>query len=131
MKKIDGDNYQLKRLKTMDIEIASDHSIDLMNELKDRVTKGKYHKNGKINKTLLAHEFAKLYQKTCTQRCPHCFNQDDDFYITKIIQGQKLMKWQETFQYLKEAKKYGLESVKFLGIGEIFKNRDLLQFWTI
>ena len=41
------------------------------------------------------------------------FNQEDDFYVRKILDGHKLLKWSDMKQVLLDAKKIGLESVKF------------------
>ncbi|MDA8228866.1 MAG: hypothetical protein M0T74_14445 [Desulfitobacterium hafniense] len=99
-----------------------------MNGLTNRYDAGEFRdENGAVDIDALKKEFAGLYRDTCTQRCPHCFNQEDDFYVRKIISGQKLMKWSETKSLLKQAKRFGLESVKFLGIGEIFKNPNLFE----
>lgn len=38
-----------------------------------------------------------------------------------------MLKWSEIKQVLIQAKRFGLESVKFLGIGEIFNNPDLFE----
>lgn len=119
---ISGKTYRLKRLRTLDIEIASDTTIEAMNGLKTRWDNGEF-----ADVTSLKKEFAKLYRDTCTQRCPHCFNQEDDFYVSRIINGQKLMNWAETKKVLQQAKRLGLESVKFLGIGEIFNNPSLFE----
>ncbi|WP_207659095.1 radical SAM protein [Anaerobacterium chartisolvens] len=128
IQQIGDQRYLIKRLRTLDIEIASDYAIDTMNSLKSRYDEGHYtKKDGSYDIDALKMDFASIYRTTCTQRCPHCFNQEDDFYIQKIIKGQKLMKWSETLALLKQAKRFGLESVKFLGIGEIFSNAQLFN----
>ncbi len=111
-------SYQIKRLRTLDIEIAPDEVIDEMNALAEEKD---------ASSLDLQLKFGRLYRKTCTQRCPHCFNQEDDFYVSKIISDQKLMRWAETNEVIQKAKKLGLESVKFLGIGEFFKNPRLFH----
>ena len=125
---VSGKTYKIKRLRTLDIEIAPDAVIDSMNELNDRYDAGEFRdENNAVEIDALKREFAGLYKDTCTQRCPHCFNQEDDFYVSKILKGQKLMRWSQTREMIKEAKRFGLESVKFLGIGEIFKNPNLFE----
>ena len=123
-----GHTYRIRRLRTLDIEIGAEETIDRMNALKTRYDNGEFTSpSGIVDINLLKREFAKLYNDTCTQRCPHCFNQEDDFYVSKIINGQKLMKWSETKELIRVAKRFGLESVKFLGIGEIFKSPRLFE----
>lgn len=125
---ISGNMYKIKRLRTMDIELASDDAIDAMNTLKKRFEQGEFRgQDNAIDTDALKREFAGMYRTTCTQRCPHCFNQEDDFYVRKILDGHKLLKWSDMKQILTAAKKIGLESVKFLGIGEIFKIPDLFS----
>lgn len=127
LKRIDDKRYQVKQLKTIDIEISPDDTVDKMNQLKERAAQGEFSKKGIPDIERIQTAFSLLYQNSCTQRCPHCFNQEDSFYVTRILNNQRLMKWKEIFQYLKTAKKYGLRSVKFLGIGEIFKNPNLFE----
>jgi MoaA/NifB/PqqE/SkfB family radical SAM enzyme len=122
---ISGNIYRIRRLRTLDIEIGADETIDQMNALKNRYDEGEF--TGLSGIADLKSKFAKLYKDTCTQRCPHCFNQEDDFYVSKIINGQTLMKWSEIKELIRVAKRFGLESVKFLGIGEIFKNSRLFE----
>jgi len=123
-----GHTYRIRRLRTLDIEIGAEETIDRMNALKTRYDNGEFAgPSGMVDINLLKIEFAKLYNDICTQRCPHCFNQEDDFYVSKIINGQKLMKWSEIKELIRVAKRFGLESVKFLGIGEIFKNLRLFE----
>ena len=99
-----------------------------MNSLRTRLAAGEFKlPDGSADRIGLMKEFAKLYQSTCTQQCPHCFNQEDSFYVDKILSGQKLMRWSETKELLTEAKRFGLESVKFLGIGELLKNLDMFE----
>lgn len=126
---IHGNRCRVKRLRSLDIEIADDQVIDAMNAL-GQLFQDETAQEPRIRERLIRQarqQFSALYQDTCTQRCPHCFNQEDDFYIEKIANGQKLMKWDETRELLLQAKQFGLEIVKFLGIGEIFKNTRLFE----
>ncbi|MCP4151910.1 MAG: radical SAM protein [bacterium] len=123
-----GNRYRIRRLRTLDIEIGPDEAVTKMNELKTRHDAGEFHNaEGDLDLLSLKKEFAHLYMDTCVQRCPHCFNQEDDFYVDKIIHGRELMKWSETLELIIAAKRLGLESVKFLGIGEVFKNPALFD----
>lgn len=120
---ISGQVFRMKKLITLDIEIAADDVADTMNCLKDRYDAGEFlSRAGNIDENAINMEFARLYRETCNQRCPHCFNQEDGFYVKKIINGQKILKWEETKSILKQAKRLGLECVKFVGPGEMFKN---------
>lgn len=128
VEQISKHKYNIKRLRTLDIEIASDQIIDTMNNLKYKWKREKTATyGGNVDWQTLRQDFAQIYRKTCSQRCPHCFNQEDDFYVQKIMTGQNLMKWAETRSILYQAKRFGLESVKFLGIGEIFNNPALFE----
>lgn len=128
LEKLPDGKYRIKRLRTLDIELASDEAIETMNLLKERFNNGEFQKNnGDIDMDALKRTFAAMYRETCTQRCPHCFNQEDDFYVSKILAGHKLLKWSEMKEILSEAKRFGLESIKFLGIGEIFKISHLFE----
>lgn len=120
--------YRIKRLRILDIELAPEKSIDAMNGLKDRYEGGEFRKkDGTLDKVALNVEFARLYKDTCTQRCPHCFNQEDDFYASKIIGGHKLLHWNDVKKIILIGKRFGLEAVRFLGIGEIFKISNLFE----
>jgi len=62
---------------------------------------------------------------SCLLDCPHCFRRDDRF-DSNI--KQNFLKEDEILGYLKEAKTLGLQSVKFLGRGEPFENRNFIGF---
>ncbi len=120
--------YRIKRLRILDIELAPEKSIDAMNNLKDRFDNGEFRKeDGTLDRIALNLEFARLYKDTCTQRCPHCFNQEDDFYASKIIEGHELLHWNDVKKIILIGKRLGLEAVRFLGIGEIFKISNLFD----
>jgi MoaA/NifB/PqqE/SkfB family radical SAM enzyme len=60
----------------------------------------------------------------CSLNCPHCFRRDN-----KIDFGKgKPLTYEETIQLIKDAKKLGLRSVKFLGAGEPFENKKFIEF---
>ncbi|PKM91215.1 hypothetical protein CVU82_04170 [Candidatus Falkowbacteria bacterium HGW-Falkowbacteria-1] len=61
----------------------------------------------------------------CMLDCPHCFRRDDRFDLDL---KQNFLKEGEILDYLKEAKVLGLRSVKFLGRGEPFENRNFIGF---
>lgn len=128
LEKLSDGKYRIKRLRTLDIELASDTAIENMNSLKSRYDRGEFrNSDGTTDMNAIKREFAGMYRETCTQRCPHCFNQEDDFYVSKILAGNKLLKWSEMKELLIIAKRFGLESIKFLGIGEIFKISNLFD----
>jgi len=61
----------------------------------------------------------------CSLRCPHCFRRDDRFDVMSF--GNKLTD-EEIYNYIKEAKKLGLKTIKILGRGEPFQNKKFLKF---
>jgi len=60
----------------------------------------------------------------CSLNCPHCFRKNNrvDFGREKIVSYDKML------SIVKDAKKLGLRSVKFLGAGEPFQNKRFLEF---
>jgi MoaA/NifB/PqqE/SkfB family radical SAM enzyme len=59
----------------------------------------------------------------CSLKCPHCFRR------TKVLDNvNRKMTFEETMELVKEAKKLGLRSVKFLGAGEPFENDRFVEF---
>ncbi|HUT22581.1 MAG TPA: radical SAM protein [Candidatus Bipolaricaulota bacterium] len=60
----------------------------------------------------------------CNLNCPHCFrkNNNVDFGKNKIIDYDNIV------NIVKEGKKLGLKSVKFLGAGEPFQEKRFLEF---
>ncbi|RLE38530.1 hypothetical protein DRJ17_03755 [Candidatus Woesearchaeota archaeon] len=65
----------------------------------------------------------------CSLRCPHCFRRDNRF----DSENRSFLKEEELKNYLLEARKLGLRSVKILGRGEPFENPRFLGFleWLI
>ncbi len=60
----------------------------------------------------------------CTLNCPHCFRRNNKVDFGK----KKLMNYDDIVNLVKEGKKLGLKSVKFLGAGEPFQNKRFLEF---
>ncbi|MFH2105123.1 MAG: radical SAM protein [Parcubacteria group bacterium] len=60
----------------------------------------------------------------CTLNCPHCFRRDNKVDCG----GSKLMNFDDILKVVKEGKKLGLQSVKFLGAGEPFEDLRFLEF---
>ncbi|MEZ5813189.1 MAG: hypothetical protein R3E13_00440 [Alphaproteobacteria bacterium] len=58
----------------------------------------------------------------CGLNCPGCFSEAPVFGDRK-----RLMKWQEVFEVIDDAREIGLTSIKFLGPGELFNNQDLFN----
>lgn len=64
------------------------------------------------------------FGNTCSLNCPHCFRRSNHADADNASQ----MTYAETVQMILEAKKLGLKSVKFLGAGEPFENKDFIKF---
>jgi MoaA/NifB/PqqE/SkfB family radical SAM enzyme len=60
----------------------------------------------------------------CTLNCPHCFRRNNKVDFGK----NKLMNFDDIVSLVKEGKKLGLKSVKFLGAGEPFQEKRFLEF---
>lgn len=60
----------------------------------------------------------------CTLNCPHCFRRNNQVDFGK----NKMMNYDDTINLVKEGKKLGLKSVKFLGAGEPFQDKRFLEF---
>lgn len=60
----------------------------------------------------------------CTLNCPHCFRRNNKVDFGK----NKIMNYDDIVNIVKEGKKLGLKSVKFLGAGEPFQNKRFLEF---
>lgn len=60
----------------------------------------------------------------CSLNCPHCFRRNNrvDFGKTKS------MSYDDIIKVVKQAKKLGLKTVKFLGAGEPFEDKRFLEF---
>ncbi|MCA0445333.1 MAG: radical SAM protein [Bacteroidetes bacterium] len=59
----------------------------------------------------------------CSLNCPHCFR-----YKNTIDNVQHELNIKDLQKLILDAKKLGLQSVKFLGKGEPFENKDFLDF---
>ncbi|MFH1505796.1 MAG: radical SAM protein [archaeon] len=60
----------------------------------------------------------------CSLNCPHCFRRNN-----KVDLGRKkLMDYDAILDVVKQGKKLGLKSVKFLGAGEPFEDKKFLEF---
>jgi len=64
------------------------------------------------------------FGSVCTLNCPHCFRRNG--HLDKI--GAKEMSYDEIVWVVREAKKIGLETIKFLGAGEPFESPNFLDF---
>jgi len=60
----------------------------------------------------------------CSLNCPHCFRRNNKVDFGK----KKLMAYDDIIVVVKQAKKLGLKSVKFLGAGEPFEDKRFLEF---
>ena len=60
----------------------------------------------------------------CSLNCPHCFRRDNKVDLGK----SKPMNYDDIVKIVKQAKKLGLKSVKFLGAGEPFEDKRFLEF---
>lgn len=64
------------------------------------------------------------FGNVCSLNYPHCFRRDNKIDFGK---GNPLS-YEETLQLIRDAKKLGLKSVKFLGAGEPFENKRFIEF---
>ena len=60
----------------------------------------------------------------CSLNCPHCFRRNNKVNTGK----QKQMGYDDIIKLIKDAKKLGLKSVKFLGAGEPFEDKRFIEF---
>ncbi len=93
-----------RKLLTLDISISPDEFVQKVNlgkpsELADRVDE--------------------FYGITCPNNCPNCFEKGDV--------RNYLLKFENIKDYVEQALKLGLESVKFLGPGELIANPNLFK----
>jgi len=80
----------------------------------------------------LKNNFGKLltldidFGNLCTLNCPHCFRKNNrvDFDGGK----SRMMSYDHILNVVKEGKRLGLKSVKFLGAGEPFQDKRFLEF---
>jgi len=63
----------------------------------------------------------------CSLNCPHCFRKNN-LVMKERFDGKKLMSYDDIMDVIKQAKKLGLKSVKFLGAGEPLENKRFLEF---
>ncbi|MFA5993311.1 MAG: radical SAM protein [Candidatus Pacearchaeota archaeon] len=64
------------------------------------------------------------FGNVCSLNCPHCFRREN-----KVDFGKgKALTYDEIVSFIKEAKKLGLKSVKFLGAGEPFEDKLFIKF---
>ena len=59
----------------------------------------------------------------CSLNCPHCFRKSASLNCLK----QNNLTYDELIKILKDAKELGLESIRFLGAGEPFENKEFLK----
>jgi MoaA/NifB/PqqE/SkfB family radical SAM enzyme len=90
----------VRPIGTLDVEFLSNDIIDEA-------------RAGKIN---LARQYP------CGMKCPGCFSDDATY-----LDAAKFLKWQDVFNIIDDARNIGLTSIKFLGPGELFQNRDLFD----
>ncbi|KKR05841.1 MAG: Radical SAM domain protein [Parcubacteria group bacterium GW2011_GWC2_39_14] len=60
----------------------------------------------------------------CSLNCPHCFRRNNKVDFGK----NKVMQYSDIVKVIKDAKKLGLRSVKFLGAGEPFEDKRFIEF---
>lgn len=96
----DGQSQNIRPIATMDVEFLDNRMVQAARE-------------GKLD----------LVQNyPCGHNCPGCFSEANIFGDTT-----RLMTWQEVFDVIDDARGFGLTSIKFLGPGELFNNRDLFD----
>lgn len=65
------------------------------------------------------------FGSACSLACPHCFRK------SKMLDNSRApLSYTEMLRLMEDAKKLGLQSVKFLGAGEPFENPEFLGFLT-
>lgn len=60
----------------------------------------------------------------CSLNCPHCFRRESA--VDK--QQRAMMTYEEILDLVKQGKRLGLKSIKFLGAGEPFENKRIIEF---
>jgi len=102
------------------------------------VYKNKFPKNfindvngwGSFSKKILQDNIGKLlsldidFGNVCSLNCPHCFRRNNRVDFDKT----KSMNYEDIIKVVKQCKKLGLMSVKFLGAGEPFEDKRFLEF---
>jgi MoaA/NifB/PqqE/SkfB family radical SAM enzyme len=99
------------KMLTMDICISEDGYVKRVNEGIQDVQES-------LREKVLTRRAEEKYD--CEIGCQHCFE-------CKTMTENPLMTTQEVFEMLLEAKKLGLEAVKFLGPGELLHNPKLFE----
>ena len=97
---IDGISQRIRPIGTMDVEFLS-------NDIVRRAKTGEA-------------DLVKNYP--CGLKCPGCFSEESVYGDSK-----NLMIWQEVMKNVDDATRIGLQSIKFLGPGELFQNPDLFD----
>lgn len=64
------------------------------------------------------------FGESCSLNCPHCFRRNGSVNAS----GKPTLSYAETIDIIHQAKDLGLESVKILGAGEPFENKQFLSF---
>jgi hypothetical protein len=90
----------IRPLGTLDVEFLSDEIIDAA-------------RKGLVNLT-------KNYP--CGMKCPGCFSEDVTYQ-----DPSRFLRWPQIFDIIDDARTIGLNSIKFLGPGELFQNPDLFK----
>ena len=93
-----------RKLLTLDVSISPDGFVESVN------------KGGREGLQSRVNDF---YSQICPNNCPGCFEKGDV--------KNYLLSWEEVRRVIDEAKTLGLESVKFLGPGELITNPDLFK----
>jgi MoaA/NifB/PqqE/SkfB family radical SAM enzyme len=85
---------------------------------------------GSFSKEVLENNKGKLltldidFGDYCSLNCPHCFRKNN-----RVDRGKaRIMEYDDIIDVIKQGKKLGLRTVKFLGAGEPFENERLLEF---
>lgn len=97
---IAGISQRIRPIGTMDVEFLSNDII-------------RRAKTGQV-------DLVKNYP--CGLKCPGCFSEESVYGDSK-----NLMAWQESMKNIDDAIRIGLQSIKFLGPGELFQNPDLFD----
>lgn len=85
---------------------------------------------GSFPKQILQDNIGKLlsldidFGDVCSLNCPHCFRRNN-----RVDFGdRRIMEYEDIYKVVRQAKKLGLRSVKFLGAGEPFEHKRFLEF---
>ena len=94
----------IRKLLTLDISISPQEFVEIVNQ-------------GELNE--LAERVDGFYGMICPNNCPGCFDKGDA--------RNYLLNFEDVKDYVEQAIELGLESVKFLGPGELIANPDLFK----